>query len=111
MELKVNKAPTEIESRLGAEIALLQEKAQGLFEAREVIKGQIEAKRKELRQEWNRKEAENVAHLRQVLSERYGVSEASEKFQKVFEIAWSRGHSSGFNEVSNCFDEMADLLR
>lgn len=32
------------------------------------------------------------------------------KFDKLFEIAWDRGHSSGFQEVYNEAQELAELL-
>ena len=32
------------------------------------------------------------------------------KAEKAFEMAWERGHSSGYHEVFNCLLPLADLL-
>ena len=37
--------------------------------------------------------------------------EHNEKTSKAFSIAWERGHSSGYHEVYQEFDELVDLLK
>ncbi len=34
-----------------------------------------------------------------------------EVFNKAFSLAWERGHSSGYGEVANCFDDIVDSLK
>jgi len=43
------------------------------------------------------------------LFEAYGL-EGHPKAERLYEIAWSHGHSSGYYEVLNWFDELSELL-
>ena len=44
------------------------------------------------------------------LTKENGV-ENNPKLDRLFEIAWDFGHSSGFNEVDIYFSEMVDLIK
>ena len=35
----------------------------------------------------------------------------NEKFELAFRIAWDRGHSSGMDDVKNCFHDLVPLLQ
>lgn len=50
------------------------------------------------------------AQLKEILGRIYEVS-THPKFELLFEIAWSKGHSQGFVEVLNEFDDMVPLIR
>jgi hypothetical protein len=44
------------------------------------------------------------------LFDEHGVT-GHPKAQRAFDIAWDYGHSSGYSEVANYFDDLADLLK
>jgi hypothetical protein len=44
------------------------------------------------------------------LFDEHGVT-AHPKANRAFDIAWEHGHSSGYSEVANYFDDLADLLK
>jgi hypothetical protein len=44
------------------------------------------------------------------LFDQHGVT-GHPKAERAFQLAWDYGHSSGFQEVANYFDDLADLLK
>jgi hypothetical protein len=54
----------------------------------------------------NKLEAEFKADL----FDEHGVT-GHPKANRAFDIAWDHGHSSGYSEVANYFDDLADLLK
>lgn len=104
-----DRTPLEIE--LEARLEALRVKKKTQQKKVEDTELEIQGARRQLRDEWNRKASLDVTNLKDVLSERYGIPQTDPRFQKAFDIAWSRGHSAGLNEVASCFDEMADLLK
>jgi len=48
--------------------------------------------------------------LKVKLAKEYGI-ENNPKLDRLFEIAWGFGHSSGFNEVDIYFSDMVDLIK
>ncbi len=55
------------------------------------------------------REAKEIEAAKAEMAEEHGIVR-NEKFDRAWEIAWSRGHSSGINEVKMCFNELVDLL-
>ncbi len=81
--------------------------------AQEQVKGfdeAIKVQNKLLRDEWNRKASEQIDQLHSRLEKSYKVSRTDLKYQKIFQLAWDRGHSEGLEHVEFLFDEMAELL-
>lgn len=48
--------------------------------------------------------------LRKVLAETYGVT-GHPKEERLWELAWSKGHSSGYSEVASEYDELVTLIQ
>lgn len=45
------------------------------------------------------------------LEKEYGVEDCNDKVkQKLFDMAWERGHSSGLREVEMFYEELAELV-
>ena len=63
------------------------------------------ARRKALREAEERRGQE----FRDILTVSYGTAEHP-KAQRLFEIAWDLGHSSGYKEVLYWYDDLVDLL-
>jgi hypothetical protein len=50
------------------------------------------------------------AEFKRDLFDQHGVT-GHPKAERAFQLAWDYGHSSGFQEVANYFDDLADLLK
>ena len=55
-------------------------------------------------------EEKKRSEFKEKLAKEYGI-ENHPKLDRLFEIAWDFGHSSGFNEVDIYFSEMVDLIK
>lgn len=66
--------------------------------------------RSEAMKQYRLGEHEAVLLFKKDVLEAYGV-EDHPKAQRTFEIAWSHGHSSGYHEVLDWFDELSELLK
>ena len=55
-------------------------------------------------------EAKKKSEFKGRLAKENGI-ENHPKLDRLFEIAWCFGHSSGFNEVDIYFSEMVDLIK
>jgi hypothetical protein len=51
-----------------------------------------------------------VEQFQRDLEAEHGVVDNSKK-EKLFDIAWSQGHSSGFSEVALHYDELVELIK
>lgn len=65
--------------------------------------------RVEQRRQWREQEARDIEASKAKMASEYGL-ERDHKFDIAWDISWSRGHSSGINEVENYFGELVDLL-
>lgn len=76
-------------------------------------KDHVEAEKQRKEDQRQRHHAEE-SRLRSIfkadLEQEYGVS-GHPKADKLFDIAWSHGHSSGYGEVANYYGEFAELLQ
>jgi hypothetical protein len=61
--------------------------------------------------------AENKRIFRSDLEQEYGIAAAlksghllQEKADRLFDLAWEYGHSSGYNEVNLHYSELVDLV-
>lgn len=80
----------------------------------ELKKKEEDARRKlreEERRRWREQEAHEIEESKERMSVECGVPRSHPKFERVWDIAWSLGHSSGIYEVENYFRELADLLK
>ena len=55
-------------------------------------------------------EEKKRSEFKEELAKEYGIKNHP-KLDRLFEIAWNFGHSSGFNEVDLYFSEMVDLIK
>jgi TPR repeat protein len=62
------------------------------------------------KKEYRAGEMEAKALFKKDLLEGYGVQNHS-KADKAYQIAWEHGHSSGYYEVVNYFEELVELLK
>lgn len=58
------------------------------------------------------RKGENDSYLKfkEDLFKEYGVSD-NPKLEKAFDMAWDRGHPSGYRDVVYYFDELVDLIK
>lgn len=103
-------AKTELEISLEAQIEAVKKKRNAIQSTADALSIDLVNLRRKLRDEWNRKSNIEIDRLKYLLADRYSISQDSERFKKIFSIAWDRGHSGGLQDVSSAFDEMADLL-
>jgi len=60
--------------------------------------------------EWNRQAEAGVRNsFRKTLAQAYGVSEHP-KEERLWELAWSKGHANGYAEVALEYDELVTLI-
>jgi septal ring factor EnvC (AmiA/AmiB activator) len=100
---------TKLEKTLEKDLAQLRNQRVELKAQLKANDDAIDAKKREIRAEENRKSRDSEDRFIASLEKRYGVSRNDAKFKKVFEIARERACSS--NEFDMYFDEMADLLK
>jgi hypothetical protein len=67
--------------------------------------------RAERRRKWREEEAARVEASKDRAAESTGIPRDHPKFEVAWRIAWDLGHSSGFHEVENYFDDLSELLR
>ena len=60
--------------------------------------------------DYREKDAAMRQNFRKMLAELYGVSDHP-KEQKLFDLSWEEGHSSGYSEVAIKYDEFVDLMK
>ncbi len=66
---------------------------------------------KENKVAWREDNARKMELFRKDLEEEFGTDKAPQvKRDKLFEIAWSIGHSCGYSEVCIYYSEMAELI-
>jgi len=70
----------------------------------------VEKRRKILRMIQN-EENRLYSLFKSALFHFHKVDGENKRVQKAFEIAWDRGHASGYNEVAMLFDDMAEILK
>ncbi len=75
-------------------------------EAKENYRNELRAARNKYSEEQYKIDEE----FKLALYEEYGV-ETNPKREKVFSMAWERGHSSGYGEVESEFMDLVDLIR
>ena len=61
------------------------------------------------RKYWN-EDTRLLLLFRQTLCEYYGLNGNVKKVQQALELAWDRGHSSGYHEVANEFADLVPLV-
>jgi hypothetical protein len=59
---------------------------------------------------WTRARNLLEAEFKADLFDEHGVT-GHPKANRAFDLAWDRGHSAGYQEVANYFDDLADLLK
>lgn len=74
------------------------------------IQEEKKALRERQRELWRARDRIELDAFKSALAIEYGVG-GNPKFQKAFDIAWSHGHSSGFNEVEIYFADMIELIK
>lgn len=62
------------------------------------------------REDWREKEKKKKASHKLRLEKEFGIVDHP-KSDKLYEIAWSFGHSEGFNEVESYYLDMVELLK
>jgi len=65
---------------------------------------------KEQRTKWNIENARLHTEFKEDIFEEFGVQNHPKR-ERVFELAWDRGHSSGFFEVYLVFEELVELIK
>ena len=65
---------------------------------------------KEERKQWVEQQRKLVEDFKTTLAEEFEVAD-NPKFEKCFELAWSFGHASGFNEVRLYFIDLVELIK
>jgi flagellar biosynthesis/type III secretory pathway protein FliH len=66
--------------------------------------------RKEERAKRLAAEAKIKEDMKADLAKAYGVPR-NEKFEKAWNLAWEYGHSAGYAEVENYFDDLVELIK
>lgn len=66
--------------------------------------------RAERQMEYRKGQMVAEARFKADLEEEFGLS-GHPKAQRLFDLAWQEGHSSGYNEVLNYYSEFSDLLK
>jgi hypothetical protein len=74
----------------------LRELAKTLHRSKREIDGLIETIKREV--------------FKDLLAGEYGIKRDHPKFEKVFDLAWSYGHSSGYSEVESHFMDFVELV-
>lgn len=69
-----------------------------------------EAAYKQMQKEYHEEESRCYNQFKQDLFKEYNVTN-NPKAEKCFNIAWERGHSSGYESVANEFDELVELIQ
>ena len=64
----------------------------------------------ERRRKHDEEEAILIEDSKQNMANKHGLKRDA-KFGKAWRLAWDYGHSSGFSEVENYFDDLAELLK
>ncbi len=64
----------------------------------------------EQRKAYHEEEARKIEAMKELCSKEHRL-ERGPKFDKVWRLAWDYGHASGFDEVKNYFDELAELAK
>lgn len=65
---------------------------------------------KEQRTKWNVENARLHNEFKEDIFEEFGFQDHPKR-ERVFELAWDRGHSSGFSEVYLVFEELVELIK
>ncbi len=65
---------------------------------------------KEQRTKWNVENARLHTEFKEDIFGEFGVQNHPKR-ERVFELAWDRGHSSGFSEVYLVFEELVELIK
>lgn len=68
-----------------------------------------EVRRQQLQERRLKAQKEREKHMKQ-MAEKYNVL-GNEKFDMAYELAWSYGHSAGYDEVENYFSDIVDLIK
>ena len=58
---------------------------------------------------WRAKDTEDKNRFHDALKDEFGTRD-NPKEERLWELAWSNGHSSGFSEVAMHYEEMAELI-
>ena len=66
--------------------------------------------RRKRKAERDAEETRAIVELKKELSGEYGIP-VNAKFEKAWNIAWDRGHSSGLDEVRSIFGELVELFK
>lgn len=66
--------------------------------------------RKLARERYLDEQAREVEAAKAELAAEHGLAR-NEKFEIAWGIAWERGHSSGMDDVKNCFHDLVPLLQ
>ena len=53
---------------------------------------------------------QEIEKIQGELSLEYGISKETRKFKKCWALAWSYGHSAGYEEVVNHFRDFVELI-
>lgn len=64
----------------------------------------------ETRQRMNEKSAEMNQKVREMLAELYDV-QGHKNEEKLWNLAWEHGHSNGYAEIAQCYDDFVQLMK
>jgi hypothetical protein len=67
-------------------------------------------RRREQRNKYRAEEARLISLFKADLENQHGVA-GHPKADRLFELAWDYGHSSGYNEVAYYYDDLAELIK
>ena len=101
-------ALTEIE-QIEQKIQWHRDQIDGFRDAIAKSTGEIRDAQRQIRSIRNGEEAKKIELFWAELGAEFDMTNHP-KFEKLKEKAWERGHSSGFEEIRNCFIDLLDMV-